>query len=306
MKILLKLVVVIVVLVLIAVGGLFFYVDAIAKTAIERGGSTALGVPTTVSSTDVGILDGKFSLSGLRVANPPGYDAPDFLRMGGGDVSVSFGSLREDTVRLPTLNLNNLDLSLERTGEGANYDVILANLKRFESADEKPATATDGGKKFIINEIVIRNINVAVDVLPIGGDLTRVNVPIEEIRLQDVGSDSDTGVIMGELTSIILKAVFASIVQFGGDLLPTDLLQDLGSGLEQLQDLGALGVDVLAGAGGQLQNVTGELGAAVGNIQKGVVEGAAKQAEGALDEVGKAAEGALKGIGDLLGGDKDK
>jgi len=302
MKILVKLVVLVLVVVVIAVAGLFFYVDAIAKTAIERGATHALGVETTVASTDVGILEGKFSLSGLRVANPPGFDAADFLKMGEGDVSVSFASLREDTVRLPTLNLNDLDLSLEQKGEGANYDVILGNLKKLESEPKAPSSG-EPGKKFIINEIVIRNVKVAVDVLPIGGSLTRMNVPIDEIRLQDVGSDSDTGVLMAELTSIILKAVFASVVNFGANL-PADLLQNLGNELGQLENLQSLGVNVVAGAGGALEDVTGQVGEVLGDVTNGVVGDAAKQAGGALDEVGKAADSALKGIGDLLGGDK--
>ncbi len=294
MKMLMRLVVVLVILAVVLVAALFFYVDSLAKTAIERGGTHALGVETTLSSADVGIMGGTFGLAGLNVANPPDFDGERFLALGHGDVTVSLATLRDDIVRLPTLALGDLDLSLERKAGKANYDVILANLKRLETGDP-PKTPSDGdGRKFVIQEVVISDIDVTVDLVPLGGSLTRVDVPIEEIRLKDVGSESDTGVLLSELISIVMKAVFASVLEAGADLLPADLLNDLGGHLEQLESLTSLGVDVAATAQGQLMDVTGEVEAAVSEVGKGV------------QEAGKAAEDALKGIGDLFGEKKDK
>jgi hypothetical protein len=274
----------------------FFYIDRIAKLGVEGGATYALGVPTTLSSADVGVFSGEFAMSGLNVANPGGFQSPHFLRLGDGGVAVGLGSLMKETVRLPHLTLAELDVNLERRGGKSNYKTIMDNLKRLESGD-KPADRSGGEKRFIVNEVDIRNVTINVDLLPAGGDLTRVTFPIEQIRLTDVGSDTDKGVLLAELSGVLIKAIIAAAAQKGGEIIPADVLGDLQSQLAQLQSLGDMGIGLLAGAEGQLQEITGQFGEVGKELEKAV---------GELEGVGEKAGEALKGIGELLGGDKEK
>ncbi|MDX1682749.1 MAG: hypothetical protein R3336_06495, partial [Phycisphaeraceae bacterium] len=59
-------------LVLLVVG-IFIYIDSIAATAVERGGTYALGVDTRLADADVGIFAGEVTLDGLTVDNPEGF-----------------------------------------------------------------------------------------------------------------------------------------------------------------------------------------------------------------------------------------
>ncbi|MEQ9616894.1 MAG: hypothetical protein RLN60_02545 [Phycisphaerales bacterium] len=122
---------------------------------------------------------------------------------------------------------------------------------------------------------------------PIGGDLTAVDVDLDEVILTDVGKPS--GVKTGELLNIIVKALLSAVANSGLDL-PGDIASELTSQLAQLESLSDLGVGVVA---------EGE--AIVGEAAK-ALEGAAKQGEKALED---AVEDLGKGIGNLLGGDKD-
>ena len=74
------LLVLVLVVVIVAAGGLF-YLDRVVGASIERGGSYALGVDTELRSVRLGLLSGEFSLSGLTVANPPGFETPHFFRL---------------------------------------------------------------------------------------------------------------------------------------------------------------------------------------------------------------------------------
>ena len=218
----------------------------------------------------------------MTIANPAGFESPYFTHLGQGDVEVALKTLRQETVELPTLTLTDLEIYLDKKEGKANYDVILENLKRFESQENAQDDA--GGKKFIIEEVLIKNIMVHVQLLPLGGDLTKLDVPIDEVRLHDVGSGTDGSVLMSELTSVIIKAVLAAIVQKGGGLIPSDILGDLGQGLGSLAEIG---LDVATGLGDRI-----------------------KDAGGGLDEVTEGLGDAIKSIGDglggLLGGDKKK
>jgi hypothetical protein len=259
--------------VLLAVVG-FVFIDSIAKSAIERGATYALGVPTTLGSADVGVFSGEFRMGDLHVANPEGFTAKQFLHLGEGFVAVSLGTLRQDTVELPALTLTNVQVSLEKKGSASNYGTIAENLKRLESGGGDPKAKEEHaeGKGYVIKEVVIKDVNVEVDMLPIGGELSRMKVPIKEIRLTDVGSTKS--IKMGELTDVIIKAILAAVVANGADL-PADLTKDLGGTLQGLSGLDEMGIKSMFESGGK---AVAEIGQATGDVTK-QIEGAAKGVE---------------------------
>ncbi len=262
-----------VVLGVVAVMVVFVSIDAIAKAAIERGTTYALGVQTTLESADIGILSGEFRMKGLDVANPEGFTNDSFFRLDEGFVAVSLGSLRQDVVELPTLALTGVQMNLEKKGGTSNFGVITDNLKRFESGDSgRPGDSAKPGKNFIIREIVITDIDVTVDLLPIGGTLNRIEVPIEQVRLTDVGND---GLTTAEMTALVIKAIMAAVVANAGDL-PADLVNDLGGALGNLASLKDLGITQIV----DIKEI--------------------KQAQDAA----KSLDDAIKGFGGLLGGRK--
>ncbi len=291
MRRLIKVAVVLVVLLVVACVAAFIFVDRIAKSAIERGGTYAMGVETSVDSADVGVFGGTFAMSGLGIANPAGYASETFLTLGDGSVAVSLGSLTADTVELPSLKLSDIVVNLEKKDGKANYETIMANLQRFES--DAPADPQAEGKKFVIREIVIRNVVVNVELLPLGGSLSKVSVPIDEIVMKDAGAGgvSKSGMTMGELCSLVVKAVFAAAIENGGGIIPDDVLGGLGNGLQGLQGLGGMAVSV---GGESLKNLESTFGGALGGL--------GNVGEGLGDELGNVGDD----LGGLLGGDDEE
>ncbi len=285
---LIAIIIIIVVVLGFALGGVVLYIDTIARHAVERGATTALGVTTTLDSADVGILSGEFSMQGLNVANPDGYQSPQFLDMNSGAVQVSLGTLREETVLLPHLTLDGLDLNLEKRGGKANYDAILDNLKKTEETDE-PAP-DESGKRFVIEKVTITDIMVHIDLLPEGGALTRTELPIERIELTNVGSESEKGALLSDLSGVLIKAILTAVVNKAGDL-PGLALDGLEQGLGQLSSIGEIGVQF---TGESLTQITGGIGDLGENISG--------EAGKALEDAGKQIQ---KGIGGLLGGNKN-
>ncbi|MCA9292304.1 MAG: AsmA family protein [Phycisphaerales bacterium] len=298
LKILIAIPVALVVLLIAAVIVAAMYVDSIAKAGVEQGGSYALGVKTSLRSADVKLLSGGVSLNGLNVANPSGFTTPHFLSLDDGSVDVSLSSLRSETVEVSTFELSGIDINLEKSAQGANYKAILDNLKKLEGkgGSKDPAPTKESGKQFVIKQLTLRDISVHADVLPIGGKATRVNAKIDKIEMKDVGSKG--GVDMGQLASIITKAILQSIANAGINL-PADVLGDLQGQLSQLQSLADAGVaSVMSDVDGQVQQIAGQAQQIADEVGK-QVEGVGKE----IDKVGKEAEKALKGLGDLLGGD---
>lgn len=288
------------VLVLLVIGGVVFAVmniNSLAKAGIEKGGTYALGTNTTLQSANVGILGGTFSMNGLNVANPPGYKAPAFLSLGSGGVAVSFNTLSKPVVELPKLSLDNLNVALEKSGGKANFNVILDHIKQVANqAGGSGGSSSSGGgeKKFVVNELSLTNIKISVDLIGGPADLTKVNIPIDEIKLTNVGKTGTgvggTGVTMSQLASIIVQAVLAAAADKGGGLLPADLLGDLQGGLAGLGNLDNLGMSVAAKAQGTIEKVGGDAVKKVTDKIGG--------------EAGKAVEDATKKVTDLIPGMK--
>lgn len=288
MKLIKRLIVVVALLIILVVGLIIFAftrIDSIFKAAVEQGGTYALGVKTTLASADVQLTQGKVSMSGLNVANPGGYKSDKFFGLGTGSVQVALPTVNQPIIEVPMLNLSDIRVNLEKSGGKANYKLILDNLARLGSGSTEPKPAGGSDKKFIINEVDIRNVVVHVDLIPEGGTLTQVDVPIEQIQLKDVGTASK-GLPAGELAKVIVNAVLAVAAEKGGGLIPADVLGDLQSQLAQLGDLRSMGIEV--------QSKVGEA------AQKAIDE-AKVQAEKKIDDAVKDAQ---KKLEDLIPGKK--
>ena len=257
MKILLRIVLALLLLAVLAVGGVVVFIDPIVRGTIERAGTSALGVETTVEEVDIGFgSDTSCVLTGVRIANPPGFASPHFFHLAQSTVQVNVHSLLSDTVRAPELGLTGIDLHLERTSGGTNYGAILDNLKRMESPDdgggdrEEPAGE---GKRFVLERIALRDVRATIDLLPEAGDAARFTISIPEILLEDVGTD---GLTAAQIYDLVVKALLAATVESGAGVIPDDLLQDLGA---RLGDLEQISYELTKKAEAKVQELTEEL-----------------------------------------------
>jgi hypothetical protein len=292
-------------------------INSIARRGIEVGSTSALGVPTTLKSASVGLFSGKFGLNGLDVANPQGgYPSTHFVQLGDAKVAVSLGSLTMDTIEIPSFTMDGLDVHLERRGGKSNYDIILENIEKFTGGKGKPKPAEPkqpgSEKKLIIKELTLRNITIHTDLVDAGtpglSDLTKITVPIPEIKLTDVGKTGDgvggSGVTIRELSSIIVQTIMAAVVEKGG-VLPEQLLGELKTRLTSLGGLEGLKLSIITEAGGSVKALGEQFGAKVTDIGAGAkkaLEDATKNLPGAekiKDEAAKQIDKAtdkLKGL----------
>jgi hypothetical protein len=243
-----------VLLVLLAVGALYF-LDRGAKAAVERGVTHALSVKTTVGSVSVRPFAGTLDIEGLRLANPEGFSSNAMLELGSAGMEVGLGSLMEDVVQVPKFELSGIHLRLEGQGAKTNYGTVLGRLKG--GGETKPAPpeggAKEGGKRFIVKELVIRDTTIVADYTlheslgKTGSASGRIEVP--EIRLQDVGNGKPLSV--PELTLEIFRALLDAAASGKLPGISAELSQDLQKDLSELGDRAReLGKEVEGALGG--------------------------------------------------------
>lgn len=284
-KIIVALIAVLVIVIVLAV----VFIDRIAKAGTEAGATYALGTKTTLNSADIGIVSGRSELQTLQVNNPDGFDTPHFLKLNKAAMAVSLGSLTGDTVEVPEFTLDGIDVNIEKKAGSSNYQVILDNLKKFESKEQKPAekpAEEEGGKKFVIREILIKNVTAHVKLAP----MPEATVKVPEIRLKNVGTGSDKGVMIAELTNALLKAIMMAIVEQGGGLIPADILGELNTSLAALAPLKDIGASLAVNIDGALK----DLGGGAAKVVQQATGEAAKTVQAATQEASKAVEDAAK------------
>jgi hypothetical protein len=232
-------------LLVVLIVAVFLYLDRIVGSAIEEGATRALGVRTDVGGVQIALLRGHVGLTGLEIANPDGFSDEQFLRLGRVRVDIPPSALREDTVVIPSIALDDLELALEGSERGTNYGRILANLSQpgAGSAKSEPApTAESGGKKFIVKELVAHNVKATLAVEGLGSKLANTSITLPEIRLHDLGAHSggmELSELIGQVTDGVVKSVVRQQPELAG-LMGSGLQTGAQKAREELERLGGI------------------------------------------------------------------
>jgi hypothetical protein len=264
-------------LALLGIGAALF-LDSLVEEAVERVGTYALGVETRLESANIGLLSGEFSLRGLEVDNPPGFVRPAFFALRSARMELPASALLGSRITVPSLTLEGVSLALERNSNGTNYGTILDNLERLEtrSKTEGPGEGAEGGKAFLLERLAIRDVHVTADLLPTGGDLTKLSLTIPEIVVEDLGSE----MTLPEICALAVKLVVQAALESGESVLPEELLADLRKRMDGLKTVAGGRIEVELG---QIEEKLQEQARKLGPEAEKALQGAADQLRGKLD-----------------------
>jgi hypothetical protein len=309
-----------VVLLVLVVLGAWLMIDSLAKQGIQQGGTYALGVPTTVESVNLSLLGGSLKMDTLNIANPAGYKTDHLVRTGQFQLEVQPGSVLTDTVVVPKIELNGLDMNIESKALKTNISAVLDHVKSLGSgtAGEKPTASAKesegGGKKVRVDRVVIRDVVAHIGSPVPGAPPLTVKVPA--IELNNVSSDKPIDI--ATLIARLMPAIVAGVLEQGKDIIPGDMLAGLQSDVAgTVASLGGQATQMAQQAstmvGTQVKNLAQEAGKAVTDVSQGVAGGLQKAVGGLTGAAGGAAsrpagQAGEKAVGQALEGlfKKDK
>jgi len=282
MKIAIRLFIVLVLVIVVGVVVALFSLDGIAKGIVERQGSKAVGVAVGLDSISIRPIAGSASIAGLSVANPEGYRAPSILRVERGSAAVRLGSLLTDRPEVPEISIDGVKVAVEQKIGSSNLKELLEGMETAESAEGRDPGGTDGDpQRFQVDRLVVRDIEVTAQILPVGGGVSDLSFTIDEVEVENLDENNAQGLLMEELVGKVVGAVLVAVVEQLAIKAPGELVAGLGNLVDSLG----------------IPDATMTIGGGVVEIGSGLVEGAGKVLEGA----GKGVGDALKGIGDGIG-----
>jgi hypothetical protein len=212
------------VVLVVALGGVYLYLDTIVESAIERSSQEALGVNTAVDAATLNLWTGALGMNRFTVQNPSdtAEDVSYFLTLDEGNVQIPRSVLWRDTVRVPEITLADLTVNLNQQGLSSNYEIILQHLSDYLAAGDPSA-----GPTMSVDDMYLRNITVNLSVSAEALNLSEVatlQATIPALHLQDVGGE-ESGVSPARLAGIVVVAVLQAVAESEQGLPP--VIRDL-------------------------------------------------------------------------------
>jgi hypothetical protein len=173
---------------------LFSSLDTIVKKVIEDVGTQVAGVKVSVGGVKISLTEGKGSISGLTVANPPGFSSDPAIRFGEISLALDTGSLTRNPVVVKDIAVASPFVGYEMGAGGSNIDAIQKNVKAFAArqgggtkAEPAKSAGKDEEKKLVIERLAITGGQVKLAAGGIPG--AEGSAKLGDIVLTNIGKD---------------------------------------------------------------------------------------------------------------------
>jgi len=176
--------------------------DGLFKGAIEHYGSAMTGASLKVGMVEIRTTDGQSVIRDLEIGNPAGFKTSHAIKVGKIDVVVDMSTLTTDVVVIRKIVIVAPNVIYEKGETMTNFDAIQKNIADY-LGPAKPDEKNAGGKKFIVEQLLIRDAKAEASAPILAGKT--VAVPLPDITLNDIGK-AKGGVTPGELGQIIANA----------------------------------------------------------------------------------------------------
>lgn len=223
---------------------LFLSLGSIVKIGIETVLPKITGTSVSIKSFSLNPLTGKLYIKDLAVGNPEGYDSPYAFQLSKLNVAVSVSSLFSDKIIIREILVDGVKVAYETKFSESNIGKIKKNVDSFvkkgkgeeESSEKKAEDKEKPAKKFQINELKFTNgeVTVIAKILNTGAGTT---LPLPDIRLTDIGKDSEKGSSLPEVAEHIYNALYEAILEAVKSIGDIDIGEKAEKALKSLQDM---------------------------------------------------------------------
>ena len=252
-----KVLLIVVLLIVAVIGAVIYFVftnlDAIVKTAIEQVGSQTTQTAVRVDKVKIRLTDGAGTISGLSIANPKGFAAPNAFSLGEIDTQIDINTLTKGPITIDRGIIRKPQVFYEMNKDReSNLNALYKNIAAGTGggSTKKPAAKSDE-PKLIIRHFQVAEATVEANVVPLNKKLT---LKIPTIDLKDLGGKS--GATPSEISKQVLDTItqraLAAVKQAGID----EKVQAIKS--EAQQKLGTKKSEVENRAKEKLKNLLGK------------------------------------------------
>lgn len=241
MKKFLTVVAVIMVLAIAGIAYIYVNLGGIAKNVIEKVGSTQLGVPVTIASLDIDVVQKSADMQKLVVGIPSQFSADHTFSVS--QIGTKIGNLQSDLITIDEVVIGDINVVLEVLNGTTNIQEIQKNLPKSEgksaaSVEEGKGDAAQSESSNKAPDVIIKKIVFGTTTLdPRVPDLSALKpFTIPGFTLTNIGT-AENGISPAEAARQILAPYLKRIENQAikgqlYNLLPADKLDELRGKVE--------------------------------------------------------------------------
>lgn len=151
---------------------LWFSPEQVLKRAVEQEGGAMAGAAVRVEKVSYSKQAGVFVLTGVSVANPPGFPPGEVLTVPVVEVAVDPASLDQPVIRILRVVVSAPRIRVDPGPQGNSFEVLERTLR------ERPVAA--GARRFVVDSLAIQDARAQV-----GGS----EAELLGVRSHDLGAD---------------------------------------------------------------------------------------------------------------------
>lgn len=134
---------IVILIAVIAIAGVAYYLyqnlDSLLKDAIETYGTQAIGTQVTLNDIHVDLGNGKVSLNGLVIDNPPGYTSEYAMSLRQATVQFNYDSIQQKVIILDEILVDAPSIiAEEKNMKDINLKTLSDNLNASSASEPAP------------------------------------------------------------------------------------------------------------------------------------------------------------------------
>jgi hypothetical protein len=127
--------------------------DGIVKKVIEDVGTDVTQTSVDVSGVGIKLLDGKASISGLSVANPPGFSGPNIFTLDKVSVEIDVKSIKDNPIIINNILVRQPQVFYEMNkDQSINLDVLNKNVASYSASSSSSPSSSGADKEAATGE----------------------------------------------------------------------------------------------------------------------------------------------------------
>ena len=188
--------------------GLGYFLGFVVRTAVNRAAPRIMQTRAELAHARISPVSGSGVLTGLAVANPPGWSDRNAFYLGRIYVKLKPFSLFGDHIVIEEINIDEPEFRYETGVLSSNINDLLKNIAAAKGA--KPGTdATTADGRVVRFEV--RHLRLTRGKITLGVGAAEMTLPLAPIELRDLGT-GDGGITPAQLTFAVVKSVSGEIV----------------------------------------------------------------------------------------------
>lgn len=204
-KILGGLIALIVAVIIAALIYLSLNLNTVVKRGVEEAGPKLTQTGVTLDKVDISLREGRASLFGFAVANPPSFKSKNVFEFSEFTLQIDPASVSEDVIVIKNIVVSGISVTAEQQGTTTNLQEIKRAVDAYlptSKSDTNAGESTSSDLRFMLEHIRFDKGNLTVITEKYG----EKNLSLPELEQSNIGNKT-SGITAEELGKRILQSI---------------------------------------------------------------------------------------------------